>query len=211
MGPAGEVEKGVVKPGEVDEDGIPRLSQEELEGLMLAPGVEATEEALEAEEGLETKKQGYIKDTLSTGRKLAIVGDLAKGMTVPQVAKKYGLGRAAVIRVAQDPELYGITDKSAVSMTKKLLSSRFYQLADLALSHIDPDKLRKMDPYRLAFMSAIALDKARLLEGESTENLSFKGLALNIHATLENLKERKRAILDRVSELGAVSEHGNQE
>jgi hypothetical protein len=187
-------------------DDLPTLSAEELEGLLLAPGVTATEEALTAEEGKETGREQLRRETLSTGAKLLIVGDLAKGMTVPQVAKKHGLNKAAVIRVASDPELYGVTDKSAVKITKSLLASRFYQLADLALSHIDAEKLKRMDPYRLAFMSAVALDKARLLEGESTENLSFKGLALNIHATLENLKERKRAILDKVSEmrLGAV-------
>lgn len=184
------------------EQEFPTLTEAELSSLMLAPGVEASEEALDAEEGKETRRQAKNKAVLSTGRKLQIVGDLGKGMTPRQVGKKYGIGTASVIRVAQDPELYGVTDKTAISITKKLLAARFYQLTDLALSHIDPDKLKKMEPYRLAFMAAISLDKARLLEGESTENLSFKGLALNIHATLENLKERKKVLLDKVAELG---------
>ena len=40
-----------------------------------------------------------------------------------------------------------------------------------------------------------ALDKARLIEGQSTENLSFKSLAVNIHATLDQLKERKDRLI----------------
>ena len=179
------------------EDALPTLTMAELDALTMPADGE--------DEG-ETGPQKARREKLSTGQKMAIVGDLANGLKVPQVAKKYGLTYTAVVRAAQDPELYGLTDKSAVKVTKQLLASRFYQLADLALSHIDADKLKKMDPYRLAFMSAVALDKARLLEGESTENLSFKGLALNIHATLENLKERKRAILDRVKGLGGALE-----
>lgn len=188
--------------GGLEEDALPTLSPEEIAELMLDKGVRVSKDGLEREEQAgETGNERMRRETMSTGKKLIIVGDLTKGMTIRQVAKKHGISVTAVMKAAEDPELYGVTDRAAQSITKKLLAGRFYQLADLALSHIDVEKLKRMDGYRLAFMAAVALDKGRLLEGESTENLSFKGLALNIHTTLEQLKEKKRAVMERVAEL----------
>lgn len=149
--------------------------------------------AAEAELTPEVRKR---KQTLTTGHKLKILQELRSGKTERDVRLKHRLTKSALALIVMDDSLQEVTNEGYVRGTKEMLAARFYQVADMALSFIDPQKLERLDANKLVVAAAIALDKARLLEGQSTENISFRNLAVSIHGTLDQLKERKARLLD---------------
>ena len=134
--------------------------------------------------------------TLTTGHKLRILQDLKSGMNQTKLCQKHRLTKSAIALIVADDSLQETVNGTWINQTKKYMAARFYQLADMALGYIDPKKLERLDPYKLGVLASIALDKARLIEGQSTENLSFRSLAMNVHGSLEELRERKRKLVE---------------
>ncbi len=175
------------------------LDQEDLDGLefdngakALDPGAAETAELEEADKNPGARKR---RQSFSVAHKIRILTELKAGISVSQILKTHRLTKSSLALIACDDTLQELTNADYVDKTKKLTASRFYQLADLALSHIDPQKLQRLDAYKLGMLAAIALDKARLIEGQPTEYLSFKSLAMNIHGTLSDLQTRKQELI----------------
>lgn len=177
-------------------DGL-ELSQKELENLA-GPVVAAGSNLFETEALLPIDEKRKQK-TLSTGRKYKILADLKSGMSADEVCMKHRISKTILALVMNEPQFQELTNSAYMNITKKVMANRFYQIADLCLSHVDTDKMQRMDPYKLVVAASIALDKARLIEGQSTENLSFRSLGLNIHASLDQLKEKKQALLEMLA------------
>lgn len=184
----------------IDEEGL-QLSQSDLDQLTLSSGKSVTEpNAIFDEEAMQPVQDKRRQKSLTTGHKLKIVSDFKNGLTQEQLCKKHNLTATMLAAILSDPQFQELTNSTFINSTKKMMSSRFYQLADLCLNHIDFQKLDRLDPYKLGVLASIALDKARLIEGQSTENLSFKSLGLNIVANLDQLKERKMKLLEMLRE-----------
>lgn len=184
-------------------DGL-ELSQQELEELT-NPVISQDTSLFEAESLLPIDERRRQK-TLTTGRKLKILAELKNGMPPEQVCVKHRISKTVLALIMNDSQFQEVTNNSFMNATKKMMANRFYQIADLCLSHVDTEKMQRMDPYKLVVAASIALDKARLIEGQSTENLSFRSLGLNIHTTLDQLKEKKQALLEMLaSKLGSVA------
>ena len=168
------------------------LSQEELSKLTTDSGESINDEgALESAQAVMSPEMKQRSRSFNTGHKLKILAELQAGRDVDEICLQHRITRTALAVIATDTALMEAASSAYISETKKHMAARFYQLADLCLSHIDPKKLERLDPYKLGVLASIALDKARLIEGQSTENLSFKSLALNIHANLQDLKTRR--------------------
>lgn len=177
------------------------LSNEELEKLTYDDGQPLNLGESKARQ-LERKEREISPDdyrrikNLTTGHKLRIVADLKSGKTQSDICRAHKLSPTGLALILNDDALQEVTSTADMNQTKKIMASRFYHIADMALSHIDTVKLQKLDPYRLVMLSAIAVDKARLLDGQSTENITFRNLSLTVHAQLEQLQERKQILLE---------------
>lgn len=193
---------------QLDDELDVKLTDAELELLTTDSGEPATKEAVQAAEQMLIIPDRRKLKVMTTGHKLRILQDLKETGSETLVCKKHRITKSVLAIIANDDSLGEVTDKVYVSQTKKLMASRFYQLADMALSHIDPGKLERLDPYKLGVLASIALDKARLIEGQSTENISFKSLAVNIHSTLDQLRERKKALLARLADVQPIETTG---
>lgn len=177
-------------------DGL-ELSQEELDELT-SPVIPQDKSLFEAEASLPVDERRRQK-TLTTGRKLKILAELKNGMSADEICVKHRISKTVLAIIMGDSQFQEVTNSSYMNATKKIMANRFYQIADLCLSHVDTEKMSRMDPYKLVVAASIALDKARLIEGQSTENLSFRSLGLNIHTTLDQLKEKKQALLEMLA------------
>ena len=77
-----------------------------------------------------------------------------------------------------------------IQRIKEGIVGKFYQSADLSLENIinNPDKLKRAGVSALAMAAGICVDKARLIEGSSTQRIE-------IHSTQE------QSVLDKLAEL----------
>jgi hypothetical protein len=190
----------VVMSEGISELEIAGISEEDLRSLTLDDGSQPSREnILEAEINMPQVDKRRQK-TLTFGHKAKILQDYKKGMSQTDICKKHDISRTSFVSILNDPAFQDIMNPVYISGTKKMMANRFYQLADVCLNHIDFQKLERLDPYKLGVLASIALDKARLIEGQSTENLSFKNIGLSIVANLDQLKERKANLLSMLSD-----------
>ena len=117
-----------------------------------------------------------------------VIHALGESMTAARIGRILKLDPKTVRRV-----LYkSISETAEVKKIRSSLSGKWYRLADQAVeTAMEEDDTNKL--YRLALTGGIATDKARLAEGLSTENISIKSVAAQIH---EELEERKKKLED---------------
>lgn len=111
--------------------------------------------------------------------------------SIRTVAAQTGLAFETVRRLWKKEDLL----PPAVESVKNNLRAKFYLISNFALDSITPEKFEKLDPYRAMLTAGISLDKARLIEGLSTENINFKSLSVTINAELNTLREKKDELL----------------
>lgn len=134
---------------------------------------------------------------LTTGKKIAIKAMLESGMSEWQVAEIEKVSRSTVNNVRHDPELEDLRP-DIVEKTKKYLASRFYVMSDHSLSKaMENQRMEKMNSYQLTMMGAVAVDKARLMDGLSTENLSVRGVNEQVINDAKDLSKIKSMIVNR--------------
>lgn len=151
-------------------------------------------------------KPKYIRQTITTGKKIAIKAMLDQGMSQWQVAHIEQVSRATVNRIANDPELDNLRS-DIVEKTKSMLSSRFYVLADRSIDKaMEEDRIDKLNSYQLTMMGAVSVDKARLMDGMSTENVSVRGLNGHLLKDAKELDNVKDMIIKRFKTLGQTEE-----
>lgn len=120
---------------------------------------------------------------------IAIKAMANSGMTITEVAKQAGASRVAVYRIWEDPELKDLS-QHAVNETKKGLSGLFYKRALEATKRIDADKLSQASALQLATVAGIMTEKGRLMEGLSTQNLTFGSVLANIDGEMSKISNK---------------------
>lgn len=129
----------------------------------------------------------------SLARKLAVKARVDAGETPYRVAKDEGMDSSTVYDVIKDKRIQ-ILDKSQVGKVKTSLIGYTYGNAWRAQNKISEAKLEAMNALQLMTISAIGIDKGRLMEGLSTENVSHRGV-------VENIDADRRKLMDEITKL----------
>lgn len=130
----------------------------------------------------------------SISEKLAIKALQGAGMTVSQAKPLTNATNMAIMRIWNDPELDDLSP-NVVLKTKNSLGGLFYKRALGATLGITPEKIQQSSALQLATVAGIMTEKGRLMDGLSTENVSFRGIA-------QSLDNDRAKIMERINELG---------
>jgi glutamyl-tRNA reductase len=125
------------------------------------------------------------------GKKLAIHADILAGLSYREIALRNGVSISTVSYVKNDPSIADINDPKVVELRKKAIANMFYFNVDRLLQSISDEDIKKMQPFQRFIASGMSLDKARLAEGLSTENISVKGVVATIASELEQMKKER--------------------
>lgn len=128
---------------------------------------------------------------IPAGKAISIRAMLDDGFSYKKIMQELGVC-AEVIATVKKSE---VLDEDYLERTKSRLTQKYYHLADSTLDFITPEKLESSSAPQLMTVSAIAFDKARLSDGLSTENLTFRNLATQI-------SDDRHKISRRLAELG---------
>lgn len=129
----------------------------------------------------------------SPARKLAVRALAETGMSVSQIARQEGMARPSVYNVIRDSK-FELLPKSKVDMIKNALVGNTYANAFRAQEAITDDKLSASSALQLMTISAIGIEKGRLMENLSTDNVSFRGVS-------QSIDEDRAKIAKRIAEI----------
>ena len=116
------------------------------------------------------KPQGKAKRLTQAERLIIHSERHTSNKTVRQIAKEYNVANATVSTIEHDERLKAKLAQS--EHIKKALSANLYISAQDSLNCITPERLEKVNAYQNAIITATLIDKARLVEGASTQNIS---------------------------------------
>lgn len=144
---------------------------------------------------------------MSTGRKLVVKAMLESGLSYRQIAASENISLDTVHSIAYDPEIVELTP-GLLDKTKRMLAGRAYLLADRSISKAgEEDRLDKMNAYQLTIMSSVMIDKARLMDGQSTENLALHTLSEQLQSGAKDIDNVKDMIIKRFK---IMSDNGSE-
>lgn len=148
---------------------------------------------------LEKHQQGIayssIRYTLS--KKMAIAEDVAAGFSQREVATRHGVALATVSAVTNDQSIQDLITPEMVERRRRSMAKIYEYQADQAMGALTPDKFEKASVSQLVMAAAVCTDKARLLRGESTENVSLRGVVGDFSNFLTDLKQKKDLIASK--------------
>ncbi len=113
------------------------------------------------------------------------------GYTEAQIVEVINLPKKEIKKALHDPQI----DQDEIDKIKKGLSGRLWRKANDILNIITPEKLKFIDPAKLAVILGITLEKALLLDGKATKIVSYQELTgeiLDIDAKIRTLEVRKQ-------------------
>ena len=122
---------------------------------------------------------------------------LKGSVSAEQAAVLSGCDRETIVRAWQDPELEDLSP-SVVRTIKTGLGGLFYKRALESSLAISAEKLSESSALQLATVAGIMTEKGRLMEGLSTDNISFKGVT-------QSIEEDRTKIMKRIAELNGES------
>ena len=132
---------------------------------------------------------GVNKGTLLTVEEQEQIKVLhAEGRTYHAIAKRLGRSPHTVKAFLVTPEV-----QEKVAEIKQELGDMFEGLAKRMIVSITDEDIKKLDAYRRTLSGGIAVDKARLLKGQSTENVS---VGVMIGRLLEHTDRVKRELAE---------------
>jgi hypothetical protein len=109
-----------------------------------------------------------------------------------EVARELNIALETVQQAIRDTTL----DRDLIEKVKSNLPNRLYivafKIADRLMTK--PDLIEKMNPYMCALVMGIMIDKARLMDGQSTENIAVKGTVAEIQTTLRTIAEMRQRL-----------------
>lgn len=127
--------------------------------------------------------------------KLAIAALLKSGKSIAAIARENKIPPSSIYNVKANKK-YEILEASKVEEIKRSLVGMTYANAHRAQSFITDDKLNQASALQLMTISAIGIDKGRLMEGLSTENIAKLGDQCD--SEIEEQLKGKRAELERI-------------
>lgn len=126
------------------------------------------------------KPQGKPKEPLTTEEQAQIAALSAGGWSANKVSKHIGRSRHTVQKYLDTPEAAAI-----VRDERQELAALYREKARACVVAIDAEKIAKSSALQLATASGICTDKAALLTGEPTANLSVTVLWQLVQAVRE--------------------------
>jgi len=130
----------------------------------------------------------------SLTQRIAVKALAESGVSPTAIARTENIDRSTVYSIMKNRKIE-VLAQHQVNAIKRSLIGLAYANAYRAQEKITENKLDAMNAYQLSLISSINVDKARLGENLSTENISHRGLN-------ETLAEDRQRILDKISGLG---------
>lgn len=126
--------------------------------------------------------------------RIAIAAMKDTGMSATQAAKESKVHISTIVRAWENPELSDLSP-SVVRAVKTGLGGLFYKRALESSLAISAEKLSQSSALQLATVAGIMTEKGRLMEGLSTDNVSFRGVSASI-------EEDRIKLMKKFEELG---------
>jgi hypothetical protein len=143
----------------------------------------------------EKQKHKYTGERLSPVRAYGIRALVEAGVSQREIARKEHVSTNTVQAIKYSDRF----DANRVEAIKKNLSASWYTTAGRSLERITDQKLDQSSAAQLAVISAVATDKARLIEGKATSRTEYADKSdLEIQAEIKKLED----------ELGAIETEG---
>lgn len=131
--------------------------------------------------------------SLTTGEKETIKLLHADGKTYHAISKEVGRSPHTIKKYLSEPQ--AIVE---VGEKKQELATMYENLAWRMIDSIKDKDIKAINAYQRTLSAAVATDKARLLKGESTENLNIRNLSVSIleiiRACEDKLPTMRRAL-----------------
>lgn len=119
--------------------------------------------------------------------KVAIKSLLSIGKSGYSISKETGISQATIGLIRKDPT---ILPQHQVDAIKKGLTGNLYNTAHRAIETIDQEKLNQASALQLATVAGITIEKARLMENQSTSNVSMISAYTTITDSLNSLSNK---------------------
>lgn len=134
----------------------------------------------------------YTGESVPEPTKLAVVAMREAGMSLVEVAAKAGLSTNIVSAIERlyDPP------KALIERYKKGMAGRLYRVASDAIEQIEPESLEFMSPYQNMGIAGLAIQNARLIEGQATEIIDMVSLNL----TLVEIRDKRAKLLEQLGD-----------
>jgi hypothetical protein len=139
-----------------------------------------------------------IRYTLS--KRIAIAEDIKAGYAYREVAARHGVALATIHAAVKDPDIQSLIDDEIVERRRKSMAKIYEYQADCGLSALTPEKWNAAPAASIITAAAIATDKARLLRGESTDNVSIRGSVEMINSEILELKKKREQMFSGVQQ-----------
>jgi len=127
-------------------------------------------------------------------QKLAVKALLESGKTPTEIQREEKIDRSTVYNVMRDQRI-NLLAKQQVDAIKNALVGLTYANAYRAQGAITEEKLENSSFLQLMTGSAIGIEKGRLMENLSTDNVSFRGISQNIEEDRAKLMSKLNDIL----------------
>ena len=114
-----------------------------------------------------TPNENAFPKALTEPQKAEIVTLLAASWTVGAIARKTGHGWGTVKRLSVLPDIAAVVDQQRVNLAEELQG-----LATRLVCSMDDAVIDKMGGRDRLIAAGVAIDKSRLIMGESTDNIS---------------------------------------
>lgn len=133
-------------------------------------------------------------------KKLCIAEDIKAGYSLNEVCARHGIAKSTASAIKNDQELNDMIDPEMVERRRRSMAAIYEYQSDMALSTLTPERWDKERPASVMIAAATATDKARLLRGESTENVSIRGTVENINQEVLELKKKREQLFSDVQQ-----------
>lgn len=128
--------------------------------------------------------------------KLAAAALVQSGtVSVRQAAQELGMSERTLYRVKNDPEIMDL-HANEVSEIKDALTKLTYKRSFESLKSINQNKLDSSSALQLMTVAAIGIEKGRLMEGLSTENVSHRGVMQTLESDRQRLADKIKTLED---------------
>jgi hypothetical protein len=128
-------------------------------------------------------------------QKLAVKALLESGKSPTQIQREEGMDKSTVYNVMRDKRI-SLLAKQQVDFIKNSLVGMTYANAYRAQDSITDEKLSQSSALQLMTLSAIGIEKGRLMENLSTDNVSFRGVSQSIDEDRAKIMKRFENIED---------------
>lgn len=135
---------------------------------------------------------------LSTIQQVSVLAMLDTGLSENVIADHIGVSNSTVNEIRHNERLrYLLTGN--VERVKKSLPAMLYEAAVQGISSITMEEIKKLNPLQRMTMAAIGIDKARLLEGLTTENIGIVPLVNRIQDEIQSAREQQAQLIELIN------------